>query len=73
MTIWDYPAFAVLLAVVGCLLVATWLIRVGNPKGGDPPDFECDVCGRKQRTVYARDWRFCPFCGTRARPKPPRW
>ena len=46
MTLWDYPVFIVL-AVAGCLAVAAWLIKVGNPTRSGPPDFECDICGRK--------------------------
>lgn len=72
MTLWDHPVFIVL-AVAGCLAVAALLIRVGNPGGAGPPDFTCDVCGRKQRTIYAKEWRFCPYCGTPVRRPPPRW
>jgi hypothetical protein len=66
MTVWDYPVFIVA-AVAGCLVVAWSLMRVGRQT--HRPDFECDVCGRKQRGLLARDWRFCPYCGT---PRPRR-
>ena len=68
MTVWDYPVF-IIAAVAGCLLVVVLLFRVGNP-AGRAPDFECDVCGRKQRGYSAREWRFCPYCGA-PKPRPP--
>lgn len=58
---WDYPFFiiATLFAALG---VAGAIIRAAQP-GRKPPDFECAVCGRKQRGVTPREWRYCPYCG----------
>jgi hypothetical protein len=71
-TLWDYPALVVL-AAAGALAVAAGLLRAGNPARSGPPDFECAVCGRRQRSRYARDWRYCPFCGAEVQRPPPRY
>lgn len=60
MTAWNHPIFIAVALVVG-LTLSWWLFRHGARPG--PPDFECEVCGRKQRGLTARQWRFCPFCG----------
>jgi hypothetical protein len=62
MNAWNFPAF-ILVAVVAGFLVVRFLLRTAHP-GRQVPDFECDVCGRRQRGLGPRQWRFCPFCGT---------
>lgn len=59
-TAWDYPV--VIIAIFfGALVLARWLMRVGNP--GRAPGFECEICGRIIQTYSAREWRYCPYCG----------
>jgi ribosomal protein L37E len=70
MTVWDQPVLFVL-GIAGAVLVAGWLLRLGARQM--TPDFECLVCGRRQRNVYAHQWRFCPFCGTPAPRQRPRY
>ena len=65
MTAWNFPAFFVVV-IVTAIIVARFFLHAGGP-GRAKPDFECDVCGRKQRGLGPRQWRFCPFCGA---PKP---
>jgi hypothetical protein len=57
---WDFP-FGIVVTVVAGVVIAALLFRVGRKKS---PEFECDVCGRKQQGLAAREWRFCPYCGT---------
>ena len=57
---WDFP-FGIVVTVTVGVLIAAWLFRVGVKKG---PQFECSLCGRKQQGLAAREWRFCPYCGT---------
>jgi len=68
MLTWDNPAF-IAVALAGAILLTVWLFRVGMPKSSGVA-FECDVCGRKRDGSYARQWRFCPFCGA-PKPRPP--
>ena len=68
MSAWDFPIVIVGMVIVA-LVVAAALFKVGLPKRG--PDFECDVCGRSERGLRPREWRYCPYCGT-PRPRRPR-
>ena len=67
MSAWDYPVIIVATVVVG-MLVFAGLMKLAAPVR--PGGFECLVCGRKQRGILAREWRFCPYCGTPHRPTP---
>ncbi|MEE8409122.1 MAG: hypothetical protein V3T05_05930 [Myxococcota bacterium] len=71
MSAWDYPVF-IIATLIGGIVVTAWLFRIGNPLRRGP-DFECDLCGRKANGNYAKEWRFCPFCGTPKRIDPPRY
>lgn len=57
---WDYPG-VIVVALLFSMVVTAWLFRVGRAKV--LPDFECVICGRKQIGGYAKQWRFCPYCG----------
>jgi rRNA maturation endonuclease Nob1 len=59
---WDYPVFIIATVIAG-IAIAAWLFRVGAPLSREPT-LVCDLCGRKQRGLYVREWRFCPYCGT---------
>lgn len=62
MTAWNFPE-VILLAVALTGAVTYLLIRAAGAASKRAPDFECDVCGRRQHNLYARQWRYCPFCG----------
>jgi hypothetical protein len=63
MSTWNFPEIiipAFILAVAGSF----WLMRAAGAVKR-PPDFECKVCGRRTTSLYAKEWRYCPFCGAR--------
>ncbi len=62
MSAWSYPE-VILIAVVVAALGSFWLMRAAAGGGNRKPDFECDVCGRKQTSLFAKEWRYCPYCG----------
>ncbi len=60
MTAWNHPVIIFVGLFFG-FAISWWLFRRGASPGA--PQFECDVCGRRQRGLSAREWRFCPYCG----------
>ncbi len=70
MSAWDFPV-VIVGAVALAIAVFVWLLRAAAP-GRAKIGFECDVCGRRQHGIYAREWRFCPYCGA-PKPQPPRF
>jgi hypothetical protein len=59
-TAWDFPA-VIIAAVAVALGVSYWLMRFSAERR--LPAFSCEVCGRKQEGLLAREWRYCPYCG----------
>jgi len=58
---WDYPV-VIIGVFLFAMLVAWAILRLASSPKADPT-FECDVCGRSQIILAAREWRYCPYCG----------